>query len=200
MCDNNENNEILVSDSINTNQSSGYPVVHIVYEIAGTIFSAIIVLLLVMSFVFRQVTVEGRSMNDTLTDGDRLLVSVLGYTPKTGDIVVITHGKYTDHDESLIKRVIAVEGQRLRINYETGDVSIDGVLLNEPYITGKTNRVVNSAQIPDVIPKGYVFVMGDNRQNSLDSRSASIDLVPVENIVGKALFRIYPLNSFGSIE
>ena len=200
MCDNNENNEILVSDSINTNQSSGYPVVHIVYEIAGTIFSAIIVLLLVMSFVFRQVTVEGRSMNDTLTDGDRLLVSVLGYTPKTGGIVVITHGKYTDHDESLIKRVIAVEGQRLRINYETGDVSIDGVLLNEPYITGKTNRVVNSAQIPDVIPKGYVFVMGDNRQNSLDSRSASIDLIPVENIVGKALFRVYPLNSFGSIE
>lgn len=168
---------------------------HIVYDMVGVGMAAMIVLLLVMTFFCRQVTVDGASMNDTLQHEDRLFVSCFDYHPQNGDIVVVTHGK--DLDEPIIKRVIATGGQRLRINYHTGEVTVDGVLLHEPYILGTTRNVMTPTEIPDVIPEGYVFVMGDNRQNSLDSRSAKVDLVPEENIIGKAVFRIYPFDSFG---
>ena len=119
------------------------------------------------------------------------------YTPQYGDIVVISHGE--NYNEPIIKRVIATEGQALSINYETGEVSVDGVILDEDYIKGMTIELKHPLDIPERIPEGYVFVMGDNRQGSLDSRSVDIGLIPVENIIGKAEFRIFPLNSIGSI-
>lgn len=169
----------------------------LIYDCAGTIFFAFVILLIILSLFFRDVTVEGASMSDTLHDGDRLIVSVIGYTPKCGDIVVITHGK--NHDEPIIKRVIAVGGQKLSINYDTGEVAVDGVLMKEYYIKGKTVSIQNRLDIPEVIEDGYVFVMGDNREHSLDSRSSDIGLIPVENIVGKVIFRIYPFDVFGAI-
>ncbi len=166
----------------------------VVYDLLGTVFTAIILLLIIMTFFVRQVTVSGSSMQDTLQDNDRLLVSCFNYKPQNGDIVVVTHGK--NLDEPIIKRVIATEGQRLSINYEEGEVVVDGVLLNEDYIKGNTIAVPNSSIIPDVIPEGYVFVMGDNREHSLDSRSSRVDLIPVENIIGKAFVRIFPIGNF----
>lgn len=169
----------------------------LIYEFAGTVFLAFVILLIVLSLFFRQVTVDGGSMNDTLCDGDRLIVSAFGYTPKCGDIVVVTHGESLD--EPIIKRVIATEGQTLSIDFETGEVAVDGVLMKEYYIKGKTGAVRNMIEIPETIKEGYVFVMGDNREHSKDSRNAEVGLIPVQNIVGKAVFRIYPFESFGAL-
>lgn len=168
-----------------------------VFEWTNALVTALIVVLLLLTFVFRQVTVNGTSMTDTLQNGDRLIVSNFMYTPKNNDIVVISHGN--NYSEPIIKRVIATEGQSLTINYDSGEVVVDGVLLDEPYIKGVTRQLRNPIDIPAVIPEGYVFVMGDNREGSLDSRSTEIGLIPVENIIGKAEFRIYPFNSIGNI-
>lgn len=169
----------------------------IIYDIAGTIFLAIILLFITMTFFARQVTVDGPSMKETLHDKDRLLVSCFDYVPKNGDIVIVTHGETLD--EPIVKRVIATAGQHLEINYANGEVSVDGKVLDEKYIVGTTIPVSNATVIPEVIPDGYVFVMGDNREHSLDSRSATVGLVPVENIIGKAFIRIYPFDSFGFV-
>ncbi len=175
-----------------------------VFTLSGLIFDwsnafmiALIIIVMLLTFVFRQVTVNGDSMNDTLQSGDKLILYSFMYKPQNGDIVVISHGK--DYSDPIIKRVIAVEGQSLKINYDTGEVTLDGVVLKEDYIKGLTKRVHPSLEIPDVIPEGYVFVMGDNRENSLDSRSTQIGLIPVENIIGKAELRILPASSFGSV-
>ena len=175
-----------------------------VFTLSGLIFDwsnafmiALIIIVMLLTFVFRQVTVNGDSMNDTLQSGDKLILYSFMYKPQNGDIVVISHGK--DYSDPIIKRVIAVEGQSLKINYDTGEVTLDGVVLKEDYIKGLTRRVHPSLEIPDVIPEGYVFVMGDNRENSLDSRSTQIGLIPVENIIGKAELRILPASSFGSV-
>ena len=168
-----------------------------IFDISGTILSAIVILLLILSLFLRQVTVDGPSMNDTLHNEERLLVSCFQYEPKCGDIVIVTHGKSVD--DPLVKRVIAVAGQSIDIDSDTGDVIVDGVLLKESYTLGKTRRLPDSVDLPMVIPEGYVFVMGDNREHSLDSRSAAIDLIPVENIIGKAVFRWYPMDVLGGL-
>ena len=147
--------------------------------------------------VLRIFTDENDKMNLSLKDigGSALIISNFMYTPKYGDIVVISHGE--KYDDPIIKRVIATEGQALSINYTTGEVSVDGVILDEPYIKGKTIKLRHPLDIPDRIPKGYVFVMGDNREGSLDCRSTEIGLIPVENIIGKAEWRIFPFNTIG---
>lgn len=168
-----------------------------VFEWANAFMVALIVVVLLLTFVFRQVTVSGTSMTDTLADGDRLIISSFMYTPQYGDIIVVSHGE--NYSDPIIKRVIATEGQALSINYQTGDVSVDGVILDEKYIKGNTIPLKNPLDIPDKIPEGYVFVMGDNREGSLDSRSNDIGLIPVENIIGKAELRIFPISGFGSV-
>lgn len=181
----------------NNEDEDVFSITQLVFDICGQVIFAVVLLLVILSLFVRQVTVDGPSMNNTLQHNDRLLVSCFNYTPENGDIVIISHGK--NLDEAIVKRVIATEGQHLRINYETNEVVVDGVLLDEDYAVGVTAAVHNPSQIPDVIPEGYVFVMGDNREHSLDSRSANVDLIPVQNIVGKAFMRIYPFNSFGTL-
>ena len=171
-----------------------------VFEMAGAVFTALIVVLLILTFFVRQVTVSGNSMTDTLQDQDRLLVTNFMYTPQNGDIIIISHGNI--YSDPIIKRVIAVGGQRLDINYDTNEVIVDGVVQYEPYIKGKTRQLSNSVSLEDynnIIPEGYVFVMGDNREGSLDSRSKDIGLIPVNNIIGKAQFRFAPFDKFGTV-
>ena len=141
------------------------------------------------------VEVDGHAMEPTLKSGDHVFADSFDGVPKNGDIVIVTHGE--NLNELIVKRVIATQGQKLDINYATGDVSVDGKVIDEKYIVGTTIPVPNATVIPEVIPDGYVFVMGDNREHSLDSRSATVGLVPVENIIGKAFVRIYPFDSFG---
>lgn len=167
-----------------------------IFEWGNTLIAALIILILLMTFVFRQVTVDGSSMEDTLMDGDRLIMTEVFYTPKCGDIVIVSHG--ANYNKPIVKRVIATAGQTLSIDYETNEVIVDGILLDETYIKGITTAVTREPmEIPSVIPEGYVFVMGDNRQHSLDSRSAVIGLIPVDDIIGKAVLRIYPFATFG---
>ena len=190
------------TDTAPQTEEKGSTFAQILYDWLSTLFLAVVVILLVMTFFVRQVTVKGNSMNDTLQTQDRLLVSSFLYHPQNGDIVIVTHGDVSHgdvYDDAIIKRVIAVEGQHLEINYETSEIYVDGKLVEEPYAKGRTIPLSNPTPIPEVIPKGYVFVMGDNRKDSLDSRSARIGLIPVENIIGKAFWRIQPFSTFGGV-
>ena len=169
----------------------------VVFEWTSALIFALVFVLLLLTFVFRQVTVSGPSMNDTLQDGDRLIVTNMMYEVQDGDIIVASHGE--NYDNAIIKRVIATAGQSLSINYDTGEVKVDGVVLREHYIKGTTKEPSRPLDVPETIPEGYVFVMGDNREHSLDSRSTDIGLIPYNNIVGKVIFRMYPWYSLGSV-
>jgi signal peptidase I len=153
---------------------------------------AIMVVLLLVIFVFRLAVVQGESMFPTLQDQNALLVTDFDYTPKDGDIVIVDSeglGKF------IIKRVIATEGQVVNIDMATSSVTVDGKVLEEPYIQGSTLFNENGAiAYPLTVPENTVFVMGDNRMHSTDSRSELVGCVPEENIYGKAFLRVWPLN------
>lgn len=184
-----------------------------VAEILETVFVSIFVVILLFAYVVRPVTVDGDSMRETLHDKDRLLMSDLLYTPEYGDIVIVnnTHSYLYDEDgnlvegnglpqeKRLIKRIIATGGQEINIDFATGEVTVDGEVLDEPYIRELTaNQEDGFASYPVTVPEGYYFVMGDNRNNSTDSRSQFVGFVPRDAILGKAIFRISP-DDFGSI-
>jgi len=151
-------------------------------------------------------------MVPTLEDGDRIIVSALGYTPENGDVVVIDgrssyllseDGRIVEKDglgKSIVKRVIAKGGQTVDFNFETGEVFIDGKVQNEPYIKEITHRDEYAFDYPLEIPQGYVFVLGDNRNLSKDSRHPDVGLVSEEEIIGEAVMRIFPFGKFGGIE
>lgn len=166
------------------------------FEWAESLITAVVIVVVVLTFVFRMVTVDGQSMMNTLHHKDRLVVSSFFYKPKPGDIVAISRGQYLN--EPLIKRVIAVGGQSLAINFDTGDVTVDGEVLHEPYIKDPTVKKEGGV-IPSVVPEGYVFVMGDNRNNSIDSRSPIVGLIKNEYLIGKAIFILFPFSRFGLI-
>lgn len=168
-----------------------------VFEWVEAMLTAIIVVVIICSFVFRIVAVTGHSMENTLHDQDRIIVTNFNYKPKTGDIVVVSHGQHLK--DPLVKRVIATEGQTLRIDFNTGEVYVDGVLLDESAYIKNPTTTPGDMEIPSVIPEGYVFVMGDNRQISLDSRYVDVGLIDVRNIMGKAQWIIFPFNRIGDI-
>lgn len=167
------------------------------FEWTESVVQAFIVVVVLMTFLFRFFMVDGQSMMDTLHDGDRVAVMRWKYVPKDGDVVVIKHGQ--EFDKPLIKRVIATEGQTLKINFEDGSVTVDGVKLNETYIK-EPMWLRGDAEIPAVIPQGYCFVMGDNRNHSGDSRFKAIGLIPNGDIIGKAKFVVYPPSRIKVIE
>ena len=168
----------------------------VAFEIFESVSQAIIVVVIALSFVVKIVNVSGWSMLNTLRDGDKLVVMKWNYEPKNGDVVVIKRGQ--NLDEPLVKRVIAVGGQSLDINFTTGMIKVDGKPLEENYIREIT-RLQGDGEIPKVIPEGYCFVMGDNRNHSMDSRFKDIGLIPYDYIVGEAKYIIYPFNRFGGI-
>ncbi|MBQ3092927.1 MAG: signal peptidase I [Clostridia bacterium] len=149
-----------------------------------------------MTFLFRFFTVDGESMMNTLLNKDKVAVVRWNYVPTQGDVVVIKHGQ--NFDKPLIKRIIATQGQTLKIDFDEGTVTVNNVKLEEPYIKEKM-WLTGDNDIPEVIPDGYCFVMGDNRNNSGDSRHTMIGLIPNEDIVGKAKFIVYPFNRMGVI-
>ncbi len=167
------------------------------FEWLESVVQAIIVVVVLMTFLFRVVNVSQNSMLNTLHDADKVIVWKWNYTPADGDVVVITRGQ--NLDEPLIKRVIATQGQSLSIDFSDGSVTVNGVKLDETYIK-EPMWVSGDGDIPDVIPEGYTFVMGDNRNNSLDSRFKDVGLIANENIVGKASFIIFPFDRIGEIK
>ena len=153
-----------------------------------------VVAFFLFTFVVRLVTVEGHSMQPTLEEHDRLVIQTINYEPELGDIVVI---KLPD-ERPLIKRIIAMEGQTIDIDFDTGIVYRDGEMLEEPYILEPTYRS-KDVEFPATVPEGCIFVMGDNRNHSSDSREAAVGMVPLERVVGKAVFRFMPLETIGGL-
>ncbi len=203
---------------------------HEVLEWVVTLAVAFAVAFAIKLFVFDIVKVDGSSMVPTLHDGDRLIVTKLGYKPKQGDIIILdsTYKKRMEYFDNLaedkgkdelsfvekffaervgmpaqlkkkyyVKRVIALPGQTVDIS--NGHVYVDGEILDEPYYDGKTSPLSSSSMTyPLTVEENTVFVMGDNRNNSKDSRSSDLGLVPYEAVLGKSQLRIWPLNAIGT--
>ena len=154
---------------------------------------------LFMLLVLRGVVVDGDSMKDTLVDGDYLLLlsSTFYHNPEQGDIIVASKEDFAG-GEPIIKRVIATEGQTVDIDFVRGVVIVDGVELDEPY-TRTVTVGSNGVQFPFVVEEGCLFVLGDNRAVSKDSRFSDIGLIDCRQVLGKAVFLIFPGSEQGNV-
>lgn len=179
-----------------------------VFDWVEVLVHAILVVIICFSFLFRVATIDGPSMEDTLHNGEKVIITNLFYTPKVGDIVVISRNTensvYTinDTDTPIIKRIIASEGQTVDIDFEAGVVYVDGVALDEPYTKTPTNQKYD-IEFPVTVSEGCVFVLGDNRNDSFDSRASQIGdygMVDTRYILGHAVFRILPFDKMGKLE
>ena len=159
-----------------------------------TILAAFAIAMLIKSFIFTIALVDGESMMPTLNNGDRLVVWRLGYQPQRGDIIVLQQaGK-----KPYIKRIIAVEGDTVDIDFNLHTVKVNGEILDEKYILEPIARSGDMI-FPLTVDKDCVFVLGDNRNNSTDSRFSSVGQVMDEDIMGKATIRLFPFTDFGSV-
>lgn len=156
--------------------------------------------LLVFSLLFRIIMVSGPSMKSTLVDGDCLLLLDNAFFHKydKGDVIVISKKAY-DNGTPIIKRVIATEGQTVDIDFDEGVVYVDGEALSETYTNTATN-LEEGTQFPLVVDDGCLFVLGDNRNESKDSRSPEIGLINEHEVLGKAIFLVFPGNEKGEIK
>ncbi len=179
-----------------TEQMSGFSLGKEIFEWVQAIVVAIVIAMAIRTFVFTLVNVDGQSMEPTLHDRDRLVVTRLAYTPEKGDIIIFRPD--CDPDRPYVKRVIAMPGETIDINPETGDVSVNGEILDEPYIKERI-RTFGTVSFPAVVPENHVFVMGDNRNHSKDSRSQDVGMVSYESIIGKANFRFWPFSDWGTL-
>lgn len=170
-------------------------------------------ILLVFTFFFSVVAIDGPSMENTLHDKDRVIVRKLFYKPEDYDIVIIKceNANLLDSDgnvvtidspldENIVKRVIATAGQTIDIDFEQGIVYVDGVEAESDFTKEPTYLNLEGFSYPLTVPEGYVFVMGDNRNNSLDSRSSEVGLVDTDDILGKVVLRVAPFSSFGRLD
>lgn len=207
-------------------KSAGRELFEWVYSIA----IAIVIAVLIKGFLFDVVRVDGQSMYPTLHDNDRLIVTKLGYEPEQGDIIILdsNYRNREQYYDSLaqsmgktelswldkikvnfslpsdckriyyVKRIIATEGQTVDIR--DGKVFVDGVELDEPYFDGETYPTDAATVYPFTVSEDCVFVMGDNRGNSKDSRVASLGEIKDDAILGKSQIRVYPFDSIGKTE
>ena len=187
-----------------------------IIEWLEVVATAVIAVVLIFSFVFRIATISGDSMLNTLiggnsfngNNGDKVIITNIAYEPDNGDIVVISRnaensvaGQLTGQGP-IIKRVIAKGGQTVDIDFDNGIVYVDGVALKEDYISTPTTTKAD-VEFPLYVPEGYIFVLGDNRQDSLDSRFTQIGeggLVDTRYVLGHAIFRIYPFDRIGGLD
>ena len=159
------------------------------YDWVQCFISALVAGILIFLFVFRVITVDGSSMINTLVNGDKIIITSLFYTPKNGDIVVLKAPDFSD--SPLVKRVIATEGQTVNIDFDAGIVYVDGKALEEPYIAQPTyDREDFTGEV--TVPEGCIFVMGDNRNASTDSRTDEIGMIDTREVFGKVQLIIIP--------
>ena len=161
------------------------------YEWTQALVGSVLAVVLVFTFLIRLIGVDGHSMVPTLQNGDRLLVlsSLLDHDYEYGDIVVLREESFLE--EPIVKRVIATEGQTVDIDFEAGIVYVDGEALDEPYINEPT-YMEEGTEFPLTVPEGCIFVMGDNRNHSSDSRDSRLGTVDTRCVLGKAVFLAFP--------
>jgi len=201
-----ENNEIPeINEAVETQEPSKKSWKKEALDWIASIAAAIIIALLIRNFVFTMVEVEGESMYPTLNDGDRLFTQIIAYNnPKQGDIIIF-NPSLSEYDRepnkkiAYVKRVIAVEGQTVELTPD-GGVMVDGEVVTEDYISEPIKTITpNGVEFPFVVPEDTVFVLGDNRNRSHDSRARDVGAVPLDNIIGKAQIRLLPFDSIGSL-
>lgn len=167
------------------------------YEWIQSLMTALVICMAIFIFIIRVIDVSGSSMFPTLHDGDKMLVSNLFYTPHAGDVVVFKTDRY-DPERALVKRVIATEGQEISIDFDRGIVYIDGLPVEEDYIAELTKTKLDFIG-PQTVPEGCMFVMGDNRNASTDSRKKEIGMVDERMILGRAFYVAFPSGDMGWI-
>lgn len=172
-----------------------------VLEWLETIAVAFAIVTIVFTFVTRVITVDGISMEPTYFDGDRVLVTSLAGPARKGDVVIIVHAL----ENTIIKRVVATEGQWVDFDSEKGELTVDGETLPgeefgiENGITFVPERPGMVGEFPQQVPEGCVFVLGDNRPHSTDSRYLSVGMVDRRNILGRVVFNLFPLSKIGIV-
>ncbi len=177
------------------------PAVRSVMEWVETIVMAVVLVAVVFTFVARVITVDGVSMEPTYYNGDRVLVTKLAGQAQQGDVVIVVGAL----EEPIIKRVVATEGQTVDFDPELGEVTVDGQPLPgsvfgiEDGITFVPDLPGMVMEFPQTVPEGCVFVLGDNRDNSTDSRFVTVGMVDQRNILGKVVFSLYPFSKIGFV-
>ncbi len=170
-----------------------------------SIFSAILCFIVIFTLFARVITVDGESMVPTLQNQQRLIVSDMFYTPQYGDIVILYADKLANeatrsYGKPIVKRVIGLPGDKIKIDFVNGIVYRNGEALTEEYTNTPTNLPENFPINGEItVEEGKVFVLGDNRNNSKDSRSNDVGQVDMRYIMGKAYLRIWPLNALGTV-
>lgn len=165
------------------------------FDFVEMLVLTVVAVLLIATFLVRHTLVQGRSMENTLQNGQHLLISDVNYLPKNGDVIVFVPLNQENRSTPFIKRVIATEGQTVEIR--NGVVLVDGLAQSEDYLS-LSKGLSNYAET--VVPDGFVFVLGDNRTNSHDSREDDVGMIDVRSILGKVVCRVWPLSEFGTVE
>jgi signal peptidase I len=216
-----ENSDNNSNEPEQEGQSKSKKIIDDICDMVESVLFSIFTVILIFTFLFKVASVIGTSMIPTLEEDDKLIIASAFYNnPKQKDIIIVDSQnahlpKDTDGDgvvddvveseginKTIVKRVIATAGQTIDIDFSTGNVSIDGEVIHEAYINDLTllDESKGEFEYPLTIPEGYVFVLGDNRGVSKDSRSCEIGLIDIDDIVGKVVLRISPMEKFGFLE
>jgi len=184
------------------------PFISTVFEWIELFVCSLVAVMIIMCFFVRHSPVIGSSMEPTLEEGDILIISELFYTPKVGDIVIV-QAPYNP-EEPLVKRVIAKGGQSIEINFISWEIKVDGKIIEEPYINYDERDLygisMRSNDLPTdengcwsaVVPEGCLFVLGDNRTISKDSRNKDVGFVDEHYVIGHVKFRLFPFDKIGT--
>lgn len=199
------NNEINENTAIEKEKGKSGGFIDGILDWVESFVFAIFIVILIFTFVLRTVVVVGSSMNPNFIDGDRLIITHLNSEPQKGDVLVMnSHGL----NETIIKRCIGTEGDTIKIDYNTDTITVNGEKISNDYINGAMqdiifkfdqNYAVDAGVYEYTVPEDKIFVMGDNRNNSSDSRCERVGFIDEDDVLGKVVFRIYPFDSISKI-
>ena len=159
------------------------------YDFSEIIIYALIAILILFTFFLKTSIINGESMENTLHNADSVVITAGDKDVSYGDVVVISQPNF--YEKVLIKRVIATEGQTVSFNKETGRVMVDGTELREDYIKEQDMRFIYPSMLEEqTVPEGCVFVMGDNRNNSADSRDPNVGFIDKRYIIGQVFYKV----------